>query len=333
MTESERLAIVRMSAEGMSQRDIAASIGCSKTGVQKIIKKANQQGTIKNMKRTGRKRITTPGEDRYIVMQAKKDPSLSGEQICETVAQTGVTASPKTVKRRIKEAGLSSCVQRGKPMLTPTQAKRRLDFARKYVNKPAEFWRKVIFSDESKFELISNKRKTRVWRHKGEEFMRRMVKGKVKHSKYVMVWGCFSWYGCGSLVFIRERMTQYVYVDIINDHIMTDAMNMGISDDFIFQQDNDPKHTAKYTQSYFAEVMLVLLEWPSNSPDLNPIEHLWDELDRMIPKSKRKNMKDFEAALLEAWASIGQDVIHKLIESMPRRLAAVIKARGYHTRY
>ena len=149
----------------------------------------------------------------------------------------------------------------------------------------------------------------------------------------MMVWGCFSWGGVGSLVFIRDKLTALKYVDIVNDHIILSATEMGIQSDFVFQQDNDPKHTARVTKDFFEEVTLEVLPWPSYSPDINPIEHLWDELDRKIPQSRRKRLKDFEAALQEHWYAISSERIEKLIESMPRRLAAVVHAKGYYTRY
>lgn len=134
---------------------------------------------------------------------------------------------------------------------------------------PLSYWKRVIFSDESKFELISNKRRAFCWRLSYQAYNMGMVLGRVKHSKSVMVWGCMSWYGPGVLVPIRGNMTSAMYIDIINDNIIRSATGMGIQNDFIFQQDNDPKHTANATKEYFLEVGLEVLEWVSYSPDMN----------------------------------------------------------------
>ena len=75
--------------------------------------------------------------------------------------------------------------------------------------------------------------------------------------------------------------------------------------------------------------------WPSQSPDLNPIEHLWSELERRIRRCPKnlKNIIKLESALQEEWSKISKDVLTKLIESMPRRIEAAIENDGWPTKY
>ena len=93
---------------------------------------------------------------------------------------------------------------------------------------------------------------------------------------------------------------------------------MNLEKDFIFQQDNDPKHVAKKSIKFFNDSNIKLLEWPAQSPDLNPIENLWYILDSKIPLDKRENKIDFFKNLKLAFENIDKEYIENLINSIPR---------------
>ncbi len=103
--------------------------------------------------------------------------------------------------------------------------------------------------------------------------------------------------------------------------------------DFIFQQDLAPAHTAKGTKSWFNDHGVTVLDWPANSPDLNPIENLWGIVKRKMRDTRPNNADDLKATVKETWASIPPQQCHKLITSMPRRIEPVIKAKGAPTKY
>ncbi len=99
--------------------------------------------------------------------------------------------------------------------------------------------------------------------------------------------------------------------------------------DLIFQQDLAPAHTAKR----FNDHGVTVLDWPENSPDLNHIENLWGIVKRKMRNKRPKNADELKATIKETWASIPPQQCHKLITSMPRRIEAVIKAKGAPTKY
>ncbi len=101
--------------------------------------------------------------------------------------------------------------------------------------------------------------------------------------------------------------------------------------DFIFQQDLAPAHTAKSIKSWLNDHGVGVPDWPANSPDLNPIKNLWDIIKRKMRNKRPKNADELKATVKETWASIPPQQCHKLITSMPRRIEAVIKAKGAHT--
>lgn len=123
------------------------------------------------------------------------------------------------------------------------------------------------------------------------------------------------------------------YINILAQNLKQSARKMNIADQFLFMQDNDPKHTAGVTKRYFQNTAINLLEWPAQSADLNPIENIWSTLDTNIPPSGRTNPENFYQSLKLAWNQLGADYLQKLVESMPRRLQEVIKAKGGNTKY
>ena len=136
------------------------------------------------------------------------------------------------------------------------------------------------------------------------------------------------------LVFIRCNLTAVRYVDeVLRPHLIPFLQQHG---PLIFMQDNAPAHRARATAvTLQAANVNRLVPWPAMSPDLNPIEHLWDALDRDIRHRPApvQNVQQLANALQAAWHNIPQQTMRHLILSMRRRCNAVIAARGHHTRY
>jgi transposase len=158
------------------------------------------------------------------------------------------------------------------------------------------------------------------------------LKGKnlthtVKHNGGgIMVWGCFSQNGIGKLVFIDGIMDAAQYVSILSTNL-TDSAKMMNLQDFILQQDNDPKHTAKISKNYFTENWINVLDWPPQSPDMNPIESLWGILKEKVAKRMPKNLKEEKEYLSIEWYNIPKDLTTKLAKSLKKELYVYIEQR------
>ena len=156
----------------------------------------------------------------------------------------------------------------------------------------------------------------------------------VKHGgDNIMVWGCMAASGVGKLAFIDQRMDQYLYKSILQDNLSSSAEIVGLKENFIFQHDNDPKHTAHLVVEYLKVSGFKMLEWVAQSPDLNPIEHLWAHVEKKLKDRRISKKADLKTLISSFWSEIGSDITRNLVNSMRRRCLAVIQSNGGPTRY
>ncbi len=220
-----------------------------------------------------------------------------------------------------------------KPLLNQRQRQKRLTWAVEKKNWTVAQWSKVLFSDESKFCISFGNQGPRVWRKSGEAQNPCFLKSSVKFPQSVMIWAAMSSAGVGPLCFLKSTVNAAIYQKILEHFMLPSADKLYGDADFIFQQDLAPAHTAKCTKSWFNDHGVTVLDWPANSPDLNPIENLWGIVKRKMSDTRPNNADELKATVKETWASIPPQQCHKLTTSMPRRIEAVIKAKGAPTKY
>ena len=168
--------------------------------------------------------------------------------------------------------------------------------------------------------------------------------------KSVMVWGCFQGDTLGPLeYFPAGSINSDGYMNLLEKTLLPlideeDGLieNLLGSRNLTLQQDNAPIHTSRKTTRFMEQNGIQTISWPANSPDLNPIEHVWNLLKRLVWRkwiSQKRNVnksvstEDLENLVRDAWVSMNPAHLRSLVESMPRRVEAVISAKGGHTKY
>lgn len=190
-------------------------------------------------------------------------------------------------------------------------------------------WSRVIFSDESWFELGTNRQW--LWRHHYDNGPDVMIEN-IAFPEKVMVWGAIGEGFKSDLVFIQGNVTGDSYLDDIicgSDFIQKADAHYG-QDNWVLMQDNARPHIKKTTIKAMEDLGIKILQgWPPYSPDLNIIETVWAIMKRRIRDIGPKSIDDLKKICLDVWNSISNETIHGLVSDMPNRLISVIRNNGY----
>jgi transposase len=334
LNSADKSAIMTLFKENFSQREISNKLGIPKTTVGNVLRKFLNGDPLVRKSGTGRPPKLNKAGLSILVENVDKNPRQSARKSVETLSErTGITICRQTAYGYLKSAGYGSYTGLKKPMLSKKNILQRVKLGEKWLTYGKKFWESVIFSDESKINLNGSDGREVIWRKAGESLKNKNLVPTFKRAaKGVMVWGCFSAKGVGKLVFIDGIMDRYKYLEILADNLQESAEIMGLSD-FCFQQDNDPKHTSKLVREYFEEKGINLLEWPSQSPDMNPIEHLWAYIKAKLRASPAKNVSELKTKIIQIWNEITPELTGKLANSMPKRVLSMLRNKGGHTSY
>ena len=242
--------------------------------------------------------------------------------------------SADTVDRRLIEAGLHGRVAHHGMSFTDDHRRQRLSFANGYANWTIEQWDTVLFTDEKAFYGAGFNGQVWVRRPVGEELNAEYCVDHKPHPVKVNVWGSFSGRGLGYLYIFNVNLDAALMLTIFRTHLIQSAERSNISDgQWWLLQDNDPKHKSKAVHAWLHNNSVNSLDFPPYSPDLNPIENLWNDVARRVEKRQARTMEQLQEVIAEEWAATSTDLLRTLSHSMPARCQAVIHANGNHTQY
>ncbi|KAK6309261.1 hypothetical protein J4Q44_G00207240 [Coregonus suidteri] len=194
----------------------------------------------------------------------EESPRTIREDLVNDLKAAGTIVTKKTIGNTLRREGLKSCSARKVPLLKKAHIQGRLKFAKEHLYDSEENWVKVLWSDETKIELFGINSTCRVWGRRNAAYDPKNTIPTVKHGGgNIMLWGCFSAKGTAQLHRIKGTMDGAMYHQILSENLLLSARAYKMGRGWVFQYDNDPKHTAKATKEWLKKKHIKVLEWPS----------------------------------------------------------------------
>ncbi|ORD98750.1 TCB1 [Hepatospora eriocheir] len=334
-TEAEKIKMVSNYEANMSKQDIMIKCPISKLNLNKVLKRYANTSNIKRKKGSGRPKAFNDFQIDLMKKKIEKFPKIVSIKITEEInSEFNTNYSARTIRNYLKTVDLSAFRPLKKPLLSSKNIFSTFQYSKEHLWNSEAYWKKVLWPDDTKINLFGSDGMVYLRRPRGFRGKENFMTPTVKHGKgSIMVWGCFSYEGVGRIEIIKGNMIALYYTKILNRNLFKSVDELSISDNYIFQQDNDPKHKAALTNEFFDKNNVEVLNWPSQSSDMNPIENLWHYLKIQVHKRKPKNLKELEEFVVDEWFKIPQEMCKNLVNSVPKRIEQLYKSKGRSTLY
>jgi len=338
MSNDEKLRAVGMSEAGNSVKAIARHFCRAAKTIRTLLRKWRRYRTVSHGNKGRSRRQTTPRADRRLIRLVRANRTLPATLLRLMWGERGSQGnilSAQTIRSRIRETSLRSRKMRKRLRLSPAHVAARELWAMQRVHWRLQQWRRIVFTDESRICLFRSDGRVRVWRESRQEFLPECVQAHEAHVASIHVWAGITLHGKTDLVILEQNVTAQTYGQLLEQHFVPFANSaFGGLQHCILQDDNAPPHRAAAVRHLKEQLGIRSLRWPSRSPDMNPIEHAWDFVKRSISRENPpRNVAELSETVRQAWRNLPQSTINRLVLSMPRRVTALLNARGAYTRY
>ena len=324
-----------------SHAQIAEHVKIPKSSVTTILhrQERNPDHPLRPTKRAGRPLKLDARARRTLIRHVERYPHDNFAALA-TPSKTGQTLSRTTVRKYLKAAGYLRFKARRKPYLSQKHKLARLKWAKEHVNWTLEDWLHVIWTDEATFETGLDTRTCYVTRRKGTAMESRYLKPTFKSGRTTIgIRGAIT-LGLKGPVHLSQkegRMNSDIYVNQVLKELGLPFYERCIRERgyMLWMDDGAGYHTSKSTTKWRLQAGLIRMDWPAQSPDLNPIENLWRIIKLRVSGRRHRihSVDEMKRAIQEEWEKLTEEDFRKCIESMPKRCRLVIKARGGSIKY
>jgi transposase len=322
ITTQNQIIVQRLHESGFKPSEIMELeiSGLKRTTVFEQCKMLKEGQKLRTKAGPGRALLLSDEDLLVIADYMNENPDACAPQVRKHVSETtGVEVGDDTIRRALKGLGLSYKESKNVSLLTAKAKADRLEWAKAFKERSFD---KVVFTDESTFWL--GKTGVARWKPTGDTNENMVPKNIPK----LQVWGAISMNGKVTLKIFKENMDAKLYTKILEEKFSEVKDLFRSVSAWSWQQDNDPKHTSGLAKTWFKDKRIRLIDWPSYSPDLNPIENVWGHIKKQIARKRPRTLAELEQNLLELWNSLSKEYLMSLVASMPKRVRLIIANNG-----